>query len=329
MHLSNKQRVMNQTYTILSNRHCSSHNDVGEDQTYPISENLTQLSSTLDNNRFCTFTKYKIKQSPSTVIVNEHQQRYFDSPTMIVPDDDDNDDIPISRCSNKTSFTNTSVMIEPNLDETELSDLLVFTNPNRMLSESMHVVVSRHPSLQDLKYINDVSSLLIGPPLFIQEKEEPIYQELIRVEHLITTPPIDYMNDVDENKENRPPLMPIKCPVSRIPIWTPSPTNKINETPNTTSKNKKYEEIRKKMSTKPCITDILDRWSSMTPKLKELLSDTRKMPIRMPQLTSNSSEFRRLKQLLNDLEITTSSWTNAINQCRYVLQHAQQQFHRV
>ena len=83
----------------------------------------------------------------------------------------------------------------------------------------------------------------------------------------------------------------------------------------------------------------------MTPKLKDLLTDTRKMPIRvrlvifssiiilitffqMPQLTKNSSEFRRLKQLLNDLEITTSSWTNAINQCRYVLQHAQQQFHR-
>jgi hypothetical protein len=48
----------------------------------------------------------------------------------------------------------------------------------------------------------------------------------------------------------------------------------------------------------------------------------------MPQLTSNSNEFRRLKQLLNDLEMTTSSWTNAINQCRYVLQHAQQQMHR-
>jgi hypothetical protein len=48
----------------------------------------------------------------------------------------------------------------------------------------------------------------------------------------------------------------------------------------------------------------------------------------MPDLTTNSIEFRRLKQLLNDMEVTTSSWTNAINQCRYVLRHAQQQLHR-
>ena len=48
----------------------------------------------------------------------------------------------------------------------------------------------------------------------------------------------------------------------------------------------------------------------------------------MPQLTPHSIEFRRLKQLLNDMELTTSSWTHAINQCRYVLRHAQQQTHR-
>ncbi|CAF0903088.1 unnamed protein product [Adineta ricciae] len=314
MHLSNKQRVMNKTYTVLSNKYCSSYVDTDQqDQMHSIMENTGRLLSPLDESRFSTFTKYKIKQPASTIIVNEQQQRYFDSPTMIVPDDDD-EYIPISRCSNKTS----SALIESNLDETELSDLLIFTNPNRLLSESMRVVASRHPSLQDLKYINDVSSRLGDSSLLVKEKEEPVYQELIRIERLITPPLTDHINDVDENKENRPPLMPIKCPVSRIPVWIPS----------SISKTKKHEDIKKKSTTKPCLVDILDQWSSMTPKLKDLLTDTRKMPIRMPQLTKNSSEFRRLKQLLNDLEITTSSWTNAINQCRYVLQHAQQQFHR-
>ncbi|CAF4035554.1 unnamed protein product, partial [Rotaria magnacalcarata] len=73
---------------------------------------------------------------------------------------------------------------------------------------------------------------------------------------------------------------------------------------------------------------LLDEWSYMGPKMKELLSNTRKLPLRIPDLTTHSIEFRRLKQLLNDLEVTTSSWANAINQCRYVLQHAQQQMHR-
>ncbi|CAF0762767.1 unnamed protein product, partial [Rotaria sordida] len=75
-------------------------------------------------------------------------------------------------------------------------------------------------------------------------------------------------------------------------------------------------------------SDLLDEWSHMTPKLKELLSNTRKIPLHTPELTTNNIEFRRLKQLLNDMEMTISSWTNAINQCRYVLQHAQKQFHR-
>ncbi|CAF4881284.1 unnamed protein product, partial [Rotaria socialis] len=73
---------------------------------------------------------------------------------------------------------------------------------------------------------------------------------------------------------------------------------------------------------------LLDEWSYMGPKMKELLSNTRKIPLRISDLTTHSIEFRRLKQLLNDLEVTTSLWTNAINQCRYVLQHAQQQIHR-
>ena len=126
IHLSNKQRVMNKTYTVLSNKYCSSYVDTDQqDQMHPIMENTSRLLSPLDENRFSTFTKYKIKQPTNTIIVNEQQQQqqYFDSPTMIVPDDDD-EYIPISRCSNKTP----SALIESNLDETELSDLLIFTN---------------------------------------------------------------------------------------------------------------------------------------------------------------------------------------------------------
>ena len=85
----------------------------------------------------------------------------------------------------------------------------------------------------------------------------------------------------------------------------------------------------------------------MTPKLKELLSSTRKMSLRVclrlffycqiilqalfiqvPQLSPKSIEFYRLKQLLTDMELITSSWTNAVNQCRYVLQHAQEKSYR-
>lgn len=113
----------------------------------------------------------------------------------------------------------------------------------------MQVVISRHPSLQDLKYINDVSSVLAIPSIFISNKEEPIYQELIQVDHSI---------DIDENKENRPPLIPIKYQNSRIPVWTPSPTSKIINTPGTTFKNnKKHEEVKNKpmtTTTKSCLT---------------------------------------------------------------------------
>ncbi len=127
MHLSNKQRIMNKTFTVLANKYCSSDNDIEQDQSNCILENISQLSTTSNNNRFSTFTKYKIKQQPTAVIVNQQQQRYFDSPTMITIDDDDDDDkdIPISRCSNKTSVT---AAAEPSLNETDLSDLLIFTN---------------------------------------------------------------------------------------------------------------------------------------------------------------------------------------------------------
>jgi hypothetical protein len=121
---------MNKTFTILSNKYCLSDNDVEQDQSNYILKNISQSSTTTtsNNNRFSTFTKYKIKQQPTTVIVNQHQQqRYFDSPTMIILDDDD-DDIPISRCSNKTSVNAAAADVESSLNETDLSDLLIFTN---------------------------------------------------------------------------------------------------------------------------------------------------------------------------------------------------------
>lgn len=109
MPLSKKQRIMNKTFTVFTNQHCSSNNDLEQ-------ENISPSSPTLNNNRFATFTKCKIKR--------QDQVRYFDSPTMITLDDDDDRDIPVSRCSNKTSAAGA----EPNLNETDLSDLLIFTN---------------------------------------------------------------------------------------------------------------------------------------------------------------------------------------------------------
>lgn len=85
----------------------------------------------------------------------------------------------------------------------------------------MHVVISRHPSLEDMKYINDISSVLVIPPLCRETSEEHIYQELNRVNQSVQVTPPDLRMEIDENKENRPPLMPIKCPISRIPVWTP------------------------------------------------------------------------------------------------------------
>lgn len=115
---------MNKTYTVLLNKYCSSSLYDEQDQSNGIIENNSQLSTTLDNNRFSTFTKYKIKRSSTTTIVNQDQKRYFDSPTMITLDGDDND-IPLIRCSNKRSINDNSKI---SLNETELSDLLIFTN---------------------------------------------------------------------------------------------------------------------------------------------------------------------------------------------------------
>lgn len=114
----------------------------------------------------------------------------------------------------------------------------------------MQAMISRHPSLEDLKYINDLSSVLVVPPVLVDDQEEHIYQELIRVGHSISTPPTDHVDDVDENKENRPPLMPIKCPVSRIPVWTPPDTSKTIHTPAATGQNQKYRDGLKKMTPK-------------------------------------------------------------------------------
>jgi hypothetical protein len=185
-----------------------------------------------------------------------------------------------------------------------------FVVANRALSESMQAVISRHPSLEDLKYINDLSSVLIARPSLVVDQEEHIYQELIRVRHSISTPPVDHVNDVDENKENRPPLMPIKCPVSRIPVWTPPDTSKITHTPDITSQNQKYRDGLKKMTpkTRPAVSgecfsqplqllrnnlhhslatthclrlEVLNEWSSLLPNLKDVLVKTSKMPLRV------------------------------------------------
>ena len=117
----------------------------------------------------------------------------------------------------------------------------------------MQVVISRHPSLEEMRYINDISSVLAIPPLCHEEVEEHIYQELIRVNHSTEAMPagptgsidIDLDVDADENKENRPPLVPIKCPTSRIPVWTP-PSNQLKSTQTatmTTQRKKKPVEI--------------------------------------------------------------------------------------
>ncbi|CAF2073536.1 unnamed protein product, partial [Rotaria magnacalcarata] len=163
---------------------------------------------------------------------NRNHQRYSDSSTMRTLDDED--EIPVMRSSNKI-FINADE--QASLDGAKLNNFFAFTNPHCILSESMKVVTSRHGSVQDLKYINDISNILIDPTLFTNDQEEHIYQELNQTNHEMAS----------------------------------SPTNI------------------------------------------------------MPRLSSNSAEFRHLKQLLTDMEMTTSSWTNPISQCRYVLQHSQDQ----
>ena len=120
------------------------------------------------------------------------------------------------------------------------------------MNESMQVVISRHPSLHDFKYVNDVSSVLVAPSVLIQDKQEPIYQELMQIEHSISTLAIDQM---DDDKENRPPLMPIECQVSRIPVWTPPPASRGVKQLETACKSKKHEEVKKK-TTKQSLTGM-------------------------------------------------------------------------
>lgn len=108
---------MNQTFTIFTNEHYQNVND----------------STSNSEDRFRTFTKTKNKQEKdeAIVIINQHPKRYFDSPSMITFDNDDEDDdeeakeIPIVRCANKSSMLSGP---EPSLDESDLTDLYTFVN---------------------------------------------------------------------------------------------------------------------------------------------------------------------------------------------------------
>lgn len=114
---------MNQTFTIITNQYYQNEND--------------------PDDRFRTFTKSKTKkteETESTVIVNQYPTRYFDSPTMIKFDNDEDDngeeeEIPIVRCVNKSSILSGP---EGNLDETDLTDLYSFTNRKFVLILSLH-----------------------------------------------------------------------------------------------------------------------------------------------------------------------------------------------
>ncbi|CAF3987084.1 unnamed protein product, partial [Adineta steineri] len=52
LHSSNKRRVMNKTFTILSNKYCSSHNDIEQNQSNSICEDIDRLSITSSYPRF-------------------------------------------------------------------------------------------------------------------------------------------------------------------------------------------------------------------------------------------------------------------------------------
>ena len=114
-HKSTMNRILS---TVLTNKYCSYYENVKYDQSTDISKNSNKLLTTYDNDRFRTFTKYKINDKSNII-----QQRYFDSPTMIKLDDED--DIPITRCSDKSLI---NVHSESSLDETDLSNLFIFAN---------------------------------------------------------------------------------------------------------------------------------------------------------------------------------------------------------
>ena len=110
----------------------------------------------------------------------------------------------------------------------------------------MQAITSRHSSLDDFKYVNDVSSILIDSlPLHKNDTDEPVYQELSRIDHDIMVSSMDLMNDMDDNKENRPPLMPIRYHLpSRIPVRTPLSDRKNFNASVILNKIKKLEEVK-------------------------------------------------------------------------------------
>ena len=115
----------------------------------------------------------------------------------------------------------------------------------------MRVVISRHPSLQDMKYVNDVSSVLVAPLLLAEDDEEHVYQELIRCDLGVTTPTAELRDSTDDDKENRPPLMPIRSHVSRIPVWTSSTHKRNAGTPMMANLTAKDTDMKRK---KPTVT---------------------------------------------------------------------------
>ncbi|CAF3493156.1 unnamed protein product [Rotaria socialis] len=118
---------------------------------------------------------------------------------------DDEDEIPAIPCSNKIFIDADE---QSSLDGTKLNNLFAFTSPHRSLSESMKVVTSRHGSVEDLKYINETSNILIDPTLLTNDQEEHIYQELNQTNHEMTPLPT---NTVNNSASKMYPLVPINC----------------------------------------------------------------------------------------------------------------------
>jgi hypothetical protein len=114
----------------------------------------------------------------------------------------------------------------------------------------MQAMISRHPSLENLKYINDVSHVSMIPSLLVNDSVEHIYHELIRINHSRRTSLESNIIDIDEDKENRPPLLPMKCHVSRIPIRTTHNPRKIIDTAIERDQKKKSHVLQFKTASK-------------------------------------------------------------------------------
>ncbi|CAF1512903.1 unnamed protein product, partial [Didymodactylos carnosus] len=346
--------------------------------------------------RYKTFTKYKLKNHNNNSTPNEHMMKtktkklhrvpaisdeiivnkslstfaekyacdgkYFDS---II--DDNNDGIDILRCTHQSdSFLDQSI-----------TDLLTFTNPNRVLSESMQVVTSRHSSFNDLKHLSDNSCNLLAPvddyiyrlensvkitaahhhyhissiskndennksfkemqigllptadensdelnqqtfksivddqQLRLKESEQHIYQE-ISIVH------VDPKCMLDDDQKLQ--VTKSKKQLSRIPVLSPN-TTRSTMTVRTCVLNKNDQSKKHDNKQSTSITDLLEEWTKLLPKLKTLLTNTRKIPLRVHV---NSDEFHCCKQLLRDIELLSSSWTYIVGNFRSILQFHQQ-----